>query len=184
MTDTDTPPSDSAPEAPAFPPTLDEFAPKLPPGMHPVLPAYRWVLRLQAAFTWVPLFIGALVIDNVALVDQPARGILSAVIGLLAISIVTIVPRRIYRRLGYRLNEKTLRVVRGWLFHTDTVVPLVRVQHLDVARGPLDKIFGTASLIVHTAGTHNSVVTLPGLDPVRAEEMRAEIRAEIRTDWQ
>jgi membrane protein YdbS with pleckstrin-like domain len=75
-------------------------------------------------------------------------------------------------------------VVRGWLFHTDTVVPLVRVQHIDVTRGPLDKMFGTASLVVHTAGTHNSIVTVPGLAPDRAAEIRDIIREQVRTDFQ
>ena len=66
-----------------------------------------------------------------------------------------------YGRLLYGLTDRLLQVVRGWLFHTDTIVPFVRVQHLDVTRGPLDKMFGTASLVIHTAGTHNSTVTLP-----------------------
>jgi len=74
-------------------------------------------------------------------------------------------------------------VVHGWLFHTDTVVPLVRVQHLDVVRGPLDKMFGTATLVLHTAGTHNSTVTVPGLAPERAEAMRDIIRDHVRTDF-
>lgn len=167
-----------------LPETLDPTAPRLPAGMSPVQPAYRWVLRIQLALTWLPLFVGALVLDNFVLSEKDIPAFLSLGIGVLALAILTIVPARIHRRLGYRLGERTLRVVRGWLFHTDTVVPLVRVQHLDVARGPLDKLLGTASLVVHTAGTHNSVVTLPGLDPETAEEMRAAIRAEIRTDWQ
>jgi len=59
---------------------------------------------------------------------------------------------------------------------------VVRVQHIDVKRGPMDKLFGTASLVVHTAGTHNSIVTLPGLSPTRAADIRDDIRADIRTD--
>lgn len=167
-----------------LPAAIDGDAPRLPAGLHPVLPAYRWVLRVQLLLTWLPLVIGALVLDNFVLIDTPYGGLLSAVLGFLALAAVTLVPRRIHRRLGYRLSDRTLRIVRGWLFHTDTLVPLVRVQHLDVARGPLDKAFGTASLVVHTAGTHNSIVTLPGLAPETAEAMRAAIRAEIRTDWQ
>jgi membrane protein YdbS with pleckstrin-like domain len=42
--------------------------------------------------------------------------------------------------------------------------------------------FSTATLVVHTAGTHNSVVTLPGLSPERAAEIREAIRSEIRVD--
>ena len=74
-------------------------------------------------------------------------------------------------------------MVRGWLFHIDTIVPFVRVQHIDVTRGPLDKMFGTATLVVHTAGTHNSIVSLPGLSPERAAEIRDIIREHIRTDY-
>ena len=92
-------------------------------------------------------------------------------------------PQRIYARLRYRLTDRLLQVVRGWLFHTDTIVPFVRVQHIDVTRGPLDKLFGTASLVVHTAGTHNSIVTVPGLSPERAAEIRDIIREHIRTDF-
>ena len=69
------------------------------------------------------------------------------------------------------------------MFRTDTVVPLVRVQHLDVIRGPLDKMFGVASLVVHTAGTHNSIVAVPGLSPERAAAIRDVIREHVRTDF-
>jgi hypothetical protein len=51
-----------------------------------------------------------------------------------------------------------------------------------LTRGPFDKLFGTASLVVHTAGTHNSIVVLPGLSPGRAAEIRKAIRNEIRAD--
>ncbi len=100
---------------------------------------------------------------------------------VLAIALIIVAPQRIYRRLRYGVGSHLLQVVRGWLFHTDTVVPLVRVQHLDVIRGPFDKMFGTASLVVHTAGTHNSVVTVPGLAPGRAAEMRDIIREHVGT---
>ncbi|WP_265571664.1 PH domain-containing protein [Sphingomicrobium nitratireducens] len=163
---------------------IDPARPLLPPGMEPAEPAYRWLLTTQLLLTWLPFLVGALVIDNVVLADKPVQGVLSTIVGVLMIAIVLFVPLRIYRRLGFKLDPHLLRVVRGWLFHTDTMVPFVRVQHLDVARRPLDKVFGTASLVVHTAGTHNSIVTLPGLSPERAAAMRDEIRAEIRTDWQ
>ena len=96
---------------------------------------------------------------------------------------IVFAPQRIYRRLRYGLTERLLQVVRGWLFHTDTIVPFVRVQHLDVTRGPLDKLFGTATLVVHTAGTRNSIVTVPGLAPDRAAEIRDIIREHVRTDF-
>jgi hypothetical protein len=148
-----------------------------------VAPGYVNVLRVRLTLTWIPLMIGALVADNIVFADGPVRGLVSVLVPLLAVISVASAPKRIYRRLLYRIDQRLLQVMRGWLFHTDTVVPFVRVQHLDVTRGPLDKMFGTATLIVHTAGTHNSIVTLPGLDPVRAEEIRDVIREHVRTDF-
>lgn len=154
----------------------------IPADLQPVEPAYRNALRARAAVFWVPLFIAALIVNGIALADSPYSGLVPALIALVGLSAIIVAPERIYRRLGYAIDGRLLRTVRGWLFHIDTIVPFVRVQHIDVTRGPFDKMFGTATLVVHTAGTHNSVVTLPGLSPDRAAEIRDAIRSEIRAD--
>ena len=151
-------------------------------GLQPVEPGYANVLRAGAALFWVPVFIGSLVLDRLVLREFPVAGLAPVLIGLIAFSAIVVAPDRMYRRLKYSIDDGLLRAVRGWLFHTDIIVPFVRVQHIDVKRGPLDKMFGTATLAVHTAGTHNSIVTLPGLSPARADEVRALIRGSIRDD--
>ena len=147
-----------------------------------VEPGYRNVLRVRLLLLWVPLSVAAIVLDRTISPDG-IRGLASMLVPLLGLMSIVMAPQRIYSRLGYRVTGKLLQVVRGWLFHVDTVVPLVRVQHLDVVRGPLDKMFGTASLVVHTAGTHNSVVTVPGLAPQTAADIRETIREHVRTDF-
>jgi uncharacterized protein len=154
----------------------------IPADLQPVEPAYRNTLRARAAIFWGPLFIASLVMNRALLGETPFSGLAPVLIGLLGLTAVVIAPERVYRRLGYAIDGRLMRTVRGWLFHTDTVVPFVRVQHIDVTRGPFDKMFGTATLVVHTAGTHNSIVTLPGLSPERAAEIREAIRSEIRAD--
>jgi membrane protein YdbS with pleckstrin-like domain len=150
--------------------------------LQPVEPGYRHVLRARLMVAWVPLMIGGSVLDIAVLGETPFYGLVSGGTVLVAIAAIILAPDRIYRRLRYGLTDRLLQVVRGWLFHTDTVVPFVRVQHLDVTRGPFDKMFGTATLVVHTAGTRNSIVTVPGLAPGRAAEIRDIIREHIRTD--
>ena len=135
------------------------------------------------ALLWLPLCIAAAAADQAWLPGTPFHGLPSTLLPLVALIVLVFAPGRIYARLRYRLTDRLLQLVRGWLFHTDTVVPLVRVQHLDVTRGPVDKMFGTASLVVHTAGTHNSIVTVPGLEPERAAEIRDAIREHVRTDF-
>lgn len=149
-----------------------------------VEPGYRHVLRVRLLILWIPLVIAGLVFDYAMLGNSPVYGLVSSTPPLIALAAIVMAPDRIYRRLRYGLTGRLLQVVRGWLFHTDTVVPFVRVQHLDVTRGPLDKMFGTATLVVHTAGTRNSIVTVPGLAPDRAAEIRDIIREHIRTDFQ
>ena len=151
--------------------------------LQPVEPGYKKVLRARLSVSWLVLLIVSLVLDRALLVRFGLGGLLPFTVLVVAILVIAVAPARIYRRLHYRLDTRLLQVVRGWLFHTDTIVPLVRVQHLDVVRGPFDKLFGTASLVVHTAGTHNSIVTLPGLNPDRATEIRDVIREQVRSDF-
>lgn len=153
------------------------------PDLLPVEPGYKNVLRARLTLMWLALSGGALFAAYVLYDVTRFAMLLPLVVLLLGLAAVAIAPARIYRRLRYGLSDRLLQVVRGWLFHTDTVVPLVRVQHLDVVRGPFDKMFGTASLVLHTAGTHNSVVTVPGLAPDRAAAMRDIIREHVRTDF-
>ena len=153
------------------------------PPLAPVEPGYRNVLRVRLAISWLFLVFVGLILDRTLLSAVGFASVLPLVLLVFGVLVVAIAPQRIYRRLRYRLTGQLLQVVRGWLFHVDTIVPLVRVQHLDVVRGPLDKMFGTASLVVHTAGTHNSTVIVHGLAPERAAEIRDIIREHVRTDF-
>lgn len=152
--------------------------------LQPVEPGYRNALRLRSTVLWGFLTFAAFMADRIALIELPVAGVLPIVVAVLGISSIIFFPNKTYRRLRYRLTDRLLQVTRGWTFHTDTVVPLVRVQHLDVVRGPIDKMFGIATLVVHTAGTHNSIVTVPGLSPDRAADMRDIIREQVRTDFE
>jgi membrane protein YdbS with pleckstrin-like domain len=143
---------------------------------------YVQVIRARTLLGWLPFLVAAVVVDRTLLDESRVQGLLLIAVPLLAAISVVSAPPRIWARLGWALEPAMLRVVRGWLWHVDTLVPLVRVQHLDVTRGPFDKMFGTATLVVHTAGTHNSTVSLPGLSPTRATELSGIIRGHIQAD--
>ena len=154
-----------------------------PPALEPVESGYKNVLRVRFLIFWLVIWVAAAMFDRILLQETEFAGFPTVAVFVIAAAGVLTAPQRIYSRLHYRLTEKLLQVVRGWLFHVDTVVPLVRVQHIDVTRGPLEKLFGVATLVVHTAGTHNSIVTLPGLAPDRAAQIRDIIREHVRTDF-
>ena len=159
------------------------MTPAIDPPLLAVAPGFRHVIRARIAIVALPLAIGAIVVDQLALRDLAVHGVATIVVPLLAVLAIVIIPQRRFARLRYRLTDRMLHSVHGWMFHVDTLVPFVRVQHLDVTRGPLDKMFGTASLVVHTAGTHNSIVTVHGLASDRAAEIRDVIREHVRSDF-
>ena len=83
-----------------------------------------------------------------------------------------IAPGLAYRRWRYRILEEQIELRRGIIIHTTTRVPLSRIQHIDIDRGPIERAFKLATIVIHTAGTHGSVVRLPGLGPRRAVRLR------------
>ena len=148
-------------------------------ALTPLDPAYKTVLRISGALLSVPLLIAAAIAEFVV---PGWTGVFLGPVALIALWLILRVPLRRYAARGYALGEERLRVVGGVMFHTDTVVPFGRVQHIDVDQGPLERAYGLATLTVHTAGTHNASVSLPGLAHADALAMRESIRAAIRRD--
>jgi membrane protein YdbS with pleckstrin-like domain len=179
MSDLPQPEADTVPPPAAFEPD--------PLGGHdlePVDAGYASVLRIVTLLNAVPLAIGATAVDLLAIraADGPV-GLLTTAAWLLLLIAVVIMPSRRYARLGYMLGDGELRVARGYFFRVDTIVPFVRVQHIDVGQGPVERRYGLSHLVVHTSGTHNSTVTLPGLPSALAASMRDVIRSHIQSDF-
>lgn len=146
-------------------------------------PNYSHALRVRATLTSIPFLVGALVLETVFKGEGLfPSGIIAGPVLLIALALIIRVPQTRYNARGYQISADRLRVVRGLMFRSDTVVPFGRVQHIDVHQGPLDRFFGIATLTLHTAGSHNASVSLPGLGEELAREMREEIRAHIRRE--
>ncbi|WP_254767981.1 PH domain-containing protein [Salinilacihabitans rarus] len=76
----------------------------------------------------------------------------------------------------FELREDALYIERGVFTRVKTVVPYVRVQHVDSRRSPIERPIGLATLVVYTAGSRSADVAIPGLTPARAEALREELR--------
>ena len=70
-------------------------------------------------------------------------------------------------------------VWRGAWWQREIWIPIKRLQHLDVVRGPLEQRLGLATLALFTAGTHHHRTIIPGLDPDEALRLRDALREEI-----
>jgi len=151
--------------------------------MRPVERGQLWVMRIHTLLFCLPL-LGAGAIAEAILSDQTdlPRGLVLGPLALVALFAVLVSPGRRYRALGYSIDAEELRIRRGTWVRSETVVPLERVQHIDISEGPLERAFRVCRLVLHTAGTMHSLVQVPGLSRSDAEKMRDEIRARIRQD--
>lgn len=149
------------------------------PELTPLDPAYVTTTRIVSALSLLPFVIGAGVLE-VAKVLPPGSFLIPIL--FLYGFIAFVVPARKYRHWGYDMGTDRIRIVRGYMFYHDTIVPFGRIQHIDVDQGPIDRRYGLSTLTVHTAGNHNSEVALPGLAHADALAMREAIRAAIRQD--
>jgi hypothetical protein len=72
-------------------------------------------------------------------------------------------PAYEHRYAAYEVDDDAIEVRGGVLWRHVRKVPRSRVQHTDVAQGPLERRFGLATLVIHTAGTEHAQVTVEGL---------------------
>ncbi|MGQ4556171.1 PH domain-containing protein [Halobellus sp. GM3] len=88
-----------------------------------------------------------------------------------------------YRVWRYEIRGDSLYLERGVLTRVRTVVPFVRIQHVDTARSPTERLVGLASTVVYTAGSRGADVSIPGLAPGDADDLRERLkRLAIRSE--
>jgi uncharacterized protein len=141
--------------------------------------------RAQRVFLYVALLIAvpptfvasATVYDNL---PQHGWGWLAiAAVWLVSLSVAFWFARKRYRYTFWKLDADGFAVRRGRLWQWETRVPTSRVQHLDLKRGPLERSHRLASLVLHTAGTRLSAVSISGLDDADAERLRDHFSRQI-----
>jgi membrane protein YdbS with pleckstrin-like domain len=81
-----------------------------------------------------------------------------------------------YRVWRYEVRDDALYLERGVFTRVRTVVPFVRIQHVDSSRGPVERLVGLASTVVYTAGSRGADVTVPGLTPDGADGLRERLK--------
>jgi membrane protein YdbS with pleckstrin-like domain len=82
----------------------------------------------------------------------------------------------LYRSWSYEVREDSLFLDRGVITRVQTVVPYVRVQHIDTSRGPIERAVGLSTLVVYTAGSRGADVTISGLTPPEADDLQTRLK--------
>ena len=83
-------------------------------------------------------------------------------------------PNIRWRRWRYEVFEQEVYIQHGVLIVSQTLVPMVRVQHVDTKQGPILKKFNLASVTISTAATTHEI-------PALLEDDATDLRDRIST---
>jgi len=116
------------------------------------------IIQLQSIFTLpttasnvVSFFIGAIVF-----------------IGFISTIYIILADKRKF----YALREQDLSYRSGVIFRKTVSQPMLRIQHVELKRGPIDRKIGLAKLQVFSAGGAMHTFEIPGLPVEKAESIR------------
>jgi membrane protein YdbS with pleckstrin-like domain len=138
------------------------------------------VWTVQDAVGYLVLALLALAVDigaGLGGADVPGPTGLAA--GLLAVAGAVAAwwwPRSRYRHWRYQVAEDALELRHGVVRQVHSAIPYFRVQHIDVAQGPVERAVGLSRLVLHTASAGTDA-TIPGIAAGDAEGLRRLILA-------
>ena len=135
------------------------------------LPVWRLTGILRSLVYWVIVIVGSVF---VIIKDFSKWWIIgSGVVVLMITALLTlIIPRVRWERWRYEVREQEIEFQYGLFIVTRTLVPMVRVQHVDTVQGPILRKYGLATLMISTAAT---VHEIPASDMYEADEDRKSV---------
>lgn len=138
----------------------------------PIAAAARTLWTLVGLAVAIPVLL-ALTVALAALFDLPglALGLALTVAGGV---VVRWSVRRRHRAWGYAVRSQDLVLRRGLLIRRLTIVPLGRMQFVDLHQGPLDRWLGVVNLRLHTAAAATDA-SVPMLPLEEAEMLRDDL---------
>lgn len=92
---------------------------------------------------------------------------------ILVVQRLALTPRRV-RALGYADLDDALVIAHGIMFRTVTTIPYGRIQSVEIEQGPIERMYGLASISLMTAAESSEagIAGIPGLPREEAERLR------------
>jgi len=138
----------------------------------PIAPQARlvWTLTAIAVATPVLLLAGVGLAVKVGAVGVAAGVAVSAAV----LRVIWQIVERWHRSWGYSVHDDELLLRHGRIVRRLTIVPIGRMQFLDIEQGPLDRWLGVANLQLHTAAAASDA-KVPMLSLEDAGRLRDEL---------
>ncbi|QRV16970.1 PH domain-containing protein [Haloterrigena salifodinae] len=80
-----------------------------------------------------------------------------------------------YRSWNVTIRDDELSIQRGVIRRKETFIPCEQIQHIDVEVRLIERVFGLSRLVVYTAGSPHSDLSVPGLDSNDANTLREQL---------
>ncbi|MEU8776638.1 PH domain-containing protein [Streptomyces sp. NPDC048606] len=144
-----------------------------PPSRRVERRAIGWWAAQAVAVVLPPVFVLVLL----AVLITPARPWLllsAAVIGVPGLLMILVMPYWRYRVHRWEHTDDAVFTRAGWVRQEWRIVPLARVQTIDTVRGPLQQMFGLATVTVTTASAAGPA-RIDGLDHAFARDLVEEL---------
>jgi len=120
-----------------------------------VLGTLFWAALVVAALLFVPSSLGGPV--------PTLRWLVPVAVGVWRLVAMGVQPFVRYRVHRWEVTADTVHSLTGWLTRTWTLVPVARIQTVDVTQGALQRLFGLSTVAVLTASSQGTV-TVPQLE--------------------
>lgn len=144
-----------------------------PADWQPLPDGARTVSGITGVLTALPIAAGVMFAVVLGTLDGwPARIGVGIALMVAAALAGWSLGRARWRRTRWKLDARGLSVQRGLIWRSEVLVPRTRVQHLDLERGPIERRFGLATLVVHTAGTRMNALRQHGFLDADAVALR------------
>lgn len=107
------------------------------------------------------------------------RWILSLVLGLFLLYKIIglfVYPLIEYRQWGYYITEDKVDIRHGIFFITNTIIPIIRIQHITVQQGPVSRRLGLYDVEMSLASQSFSI---PCLSKEVADEIAENLKAKL-----
>lgn len=95
-----------------------------------------------------------------------------AVVIIYAYLFIYLFPKIKWLRWRYEVRESEIELQHGLFIVKRTLIPMVRVQHVDTSQGPILRKYNLAGITVSTAATNH---VIPALVTEEADELRSRI---------
>lgn len=141
---------------------------------------YRRYLLVTNGLFWLALAAISSLALGIAMADGRARlvGLLAPIVigGMVTAYLLTAAGRR-----AHALGERALFYRSGLWWRRETAIPHSRIQHVARAQGPIERLFGLASLQVYTAGAAQADLTIPGLATATTRRLEEVLLVQAET---